>query len=301
MAFINALFYIVLITFNASVLADCDLQRVKVQILGSGGPELTDGRASSSYLIWLDGKGIGLIDAGSGSSLNYEKSKAKVNDLEFIAFTHFHVDHSADFPAYVKGAYFTHRTQNLHIFGPKGNKFMPAATEFVDRLYGEQGVFSYLNNYISKSKESDFKMTAKNVSLRNHKKQSVYQTGNYALSATPVHHGPLPALAWRIDLAGCSIAFSGDMSNQFETLAILAKGADILIAHNAVPESQQGAGRHLHMPPSAIGEIAEKAKVKKLILSHRMKRTLGSEQQTLSLIKKSYKGPVIFANDLDIF
>lgn len=301
MTLINALFCTLLLLFNTAVLADCERQRVKVQVLGSGGPELTDGRASSSYLIWLDGKGIGLIDAGSGSSLNYEKSKAKVNDLEFIAFTHFHVDHSADFPTYVKGAYFTQRTQNLHIFGPTGNKLMPAATEFIERFYGEQGVFSYLNNYVSKTKGSNFKIIAKNVSLSKHTKQSVYQADNYSLSAIPVHHGPLPALAWRIDLAGCSIAFSGDMSNQFETLAILAKGADMLIAHNAVPESQHGAGRHLHMPPSEIGKIAQQAKVKKLILSHRMKRTLGSEQQTLSMIKKSYKGPVIFANDLDTF
>jgi ribonuclease BN (tRNA processing enzyme) len=55
------------------------------------------------------------------------------------------------------------------------------------------------------------------------------------------------------------------------------------------------------MPPSVIGQIAEKAHVKHLVLSHRMLRTLGKEDQTRSEIKKRYSGPVEFANDLDCF
>jgi ribonuclease BN (tRNA processing enzyme) len=55
------------------------------------------------------------------------------------------------------------------------------------------------------------------------------------------------------------------------------------------------------MPPSVIGQVAGYAQVKELILSHRMLRTLGKEDQTLSAIKKRYSGPVEFANDLDCF
>jgi len=293
--------FISLLVFNSIVLAECQSQRVYVQVLGSGGPELTDGRASSSYLVWLDGKGIVLIDAGPGSSLNYEKSGAKLNDLEAVLFTHFHVDHSADFSAYVKGSYFTHRSRDIQLFGPESNHLMPSATEFTDRLLGKQGVYPYLQDYISLSKKSNFKINAKNISLTKHDKQSVYKSNDYSLSAIPVHHGPLPALAWRINVAGCSISFSGDMSNRFQTLAVLATGSDILIAHNAIPESQKGVGRKLHMPPSEIGNIAQQAKVKKLILSHRMTRTLGGEQDTLAKIRKYYKGTVLFANDMDRF
>jgi len=42
---------------------------VALQVLGSGGPIADDGRASSSYLIWVDGKSRVLIDAGGGSFL----------------------------------------------------------------------------------------------------------------------------------------------------------------------------------------------------------------------------------------
>ena len=56
-----------------------------------------------------------------------------------------------------------------------------------------------------------------------------------------------------------------------------------------------------HMPPSVIGQIAQQAHVKRLVLSHRMLRTLGKESQSLSEIRKNFSGPVAFANDLDCF
>lgn len=296
------LFYFSILFLCSSVLfAQCQSQRVKVQVLGSGGPEMSDGRASSSYLVWLDNKGIVLIDAGAGSSLNYERSGAKLTDLQVFAFTHFHVDHSADFPAFIKGSYFTRRNQDLFVLGPMGNKLMPSATEFIDRMLGIHGVFLYLSDYVTANKTSPYKIVTKNIPLEEHGKQTVYTADDFLLQAIPVHHGSLPALAWRIDVAGCAISFSGDMSNQFHTLASLAKNSDLLIAHNAIPESQRGAGRALHMPPSEIGIIAQKAGVRKLILSHRMKRTLGREQETKNIIKQSFKGSIVFAEDMDSF
>jgi ribonuclease BN (tRNA processing enzyme) len=50
-----------------------------------------------------------------------------------------------------------------------------------------------------------------------------------------------------------------------------------------------------------IGHLAREAKVKQLVLSHRMRRTLGHETETIEAIKKSYAGPVAFANDLECF
>jgi ribonuclease BN (tRNA processing enzyme) len=59
--------------------------------------------------------------------------------------------------------------------------------------------------------------------------------------------------------------------------------------------------RNLHMPPSVIGRIAADAHVKRLVLSHRMLRTLGKEGQTRTEIRERYPGPVQFADDLDCF
>jgi ribonuclease BN (tRNA processing enzyme) len=75
----------------------------------------------------------------------------------------------------------------------------------------------------------------------------------------------------------------------------------LFIVHNAVPEGAVGVERRLHMPPSVIGQIAGDAQVKHLVLSHRMLRTLGKENQTEAEIKKRFSGPMEFANDLDCF
>jgi ribonuclease BN (tRNA processing enzyme) len=111
----------------------------------------------------------------------------------------------------------------------------------------------------------------------------------------------VPALAWRVEIGGKVIVFSGDTNGEGYGLVRLAMNADLFVAHNAVPEGAVGVERRLHMPPSVIGQIAENASVKELVLSHRMLRTLGKEDQTRSEIKKHYLGPVEFANDLDCF
>jgi hypothetical protein len=63
----------VLIAFAYSVVAqaasNCTGGGVEIPVLGSGGPEMQDKRASSSYLIWRNGKARLLVDAGGGSAL----------------------------------------------------------------------------------------------------------------------------------------------------------------------------------------------------------------------------------------
>lgn len=278
----------------------CTDNDVRLQVLGSGGPELNDGRASSSYLIWANQKAIALIDVGGGSSLNYELSNAKFEDLDLIAFSHFHVDHSADFPVLIKSSFFSSRQRPLPIFGPDSNKIMPSTDDFMQSMFGEKGSFKYLGNYLTPKGQQEYWLNSHSVIADKQKIQSFQVTPSLTLSTISVHHGPLPALAWRVDIKGCSITFSGDMNNDFHTLEKLAVETDILVAHNAIPESATGVARNLHMPPSEIGLVSNKANVKKLIISHRMNRTLGIENITKQQIQKSYSGSIVFADDLDI-
>jgi ribonuclease BN (tRNA processing enzyme) len=298
LARLSTFLLISLTVFSCASYAQCQKQRVSLQILGSGGPELNDQRASSSYLVWLDGKAQVMIDAGGGSSYNFEKSGADFNDIKAVVFTHFHVDHSADFSEYIKYSYFSSRKNDLSVYGPAGNDVMPAASEFINALFEKDGVYRYLNNYIDTNNNNSYHINTTDVSLE--ESRSEYQINReIKLTAVPVHHGPLAAVAWRVDAAGCSITFSGDMSNKYNVLAALAKNTDILVAHNAVPEVANRFAHHLHMPPSEIGKISNEAKVKKLVLSHRMNRTLGIEEETLENIRKSYGGAIEFSNDLD--
>jgi ribonuclease BN (tRNA processing enzyme) len=285
----------------AAFAQSCGAHGVAVQVLGSGGPELQDKRASSSYLIWQDGLARVLVDAGGGSALRFGESGAQMSDLDVILFSHLHVDHSGDFAALIKSSWFEDRKRNLPIYGPPGNEYFPATTEFVADFFGEKhGAYRYLSELLATDEEGDYKMQPHDVTATE-TPVAVFRNGDFSASAVHVVHGGAPALAWRIEIGGKSVVFSGDTNGDGEGLPRLAANADLFVAHNAVPEGATGIERRLHMPPSVIGQIAQQAHVKKLVLSHRMLRTLGKEDQTLAEIRKKYAGPVQFANDLDCF
>jgi ribonuclease BN (tRNA processing enzyme) len=278
----------------------CGGQGVAVQVLGSGGPELQDKRASSSYLVWQDGQARVLVDAGGGSALRFGESGANMSQLDVILFTHFHVDHSADFTALIFSSWFEERNRPLPVYGPVGNTAFPSTVDFVHAFFNARnGIYRYLSVLLVPQEEGGYGSQAHNVV--GDPSSAAFRDEHLTAYAARVIHGGVPALAWRVEIGGKSIVFSGDTNGEGADLVRLAKDADLFIAHNAVPEGATGVERRLHMPPSVIGEIAQEAHVKRLVLSHRMLRTLGKEEQSESEIRKSFSGPVAFANDLDCF
>ena len=281
--------------------ATCSGHGVQVQVLGSGGPELEDKRASSSYLIWQEGRPRLLVDSGGGSALRFGQAGAHVAQLDAVLFTHLHIDHSADFPALIKSSYFEERELPLPVYGPPGNESFPSTTEFVADLFdGKRGAYRYLAQFLA-GKDGGYLLQAHDVVLTTHEVRTVLTTRDVSLAATQVIHGGVPAIAWRVSLGGRVIVFSGDTNGENGNLERLAKAADVLVAHNAVPEGETGAARELHMTPSVIGRIARSAAVARVVLSHRMLRTLGRESETRAVIARLYSGPVAFADDLDCF
>ncbi|VAW58155.1 hypothetical protein MNBD_GAMMA11-866, partial [hydrothermal vent metagenome] len=240
---------------------------IKLQVLGSGGPEINDGLASASFLLWVKGKARIMVDAGGGSSLNFEKASARFNDLDAILLTHLHVDHSAALPVYVKAGYFTARSTALAVYGPGAGGEFPSTERFIKGFFSDQapGVYPYLSDNIRLQPSTDFLLKPLSVKPSGNIWQKKI-TDKIRISAIDVVHGPVPALAWRIDYGACSVSFSGDMNGSSGHLQKLAKNTDLLVANNAIP---QGAGRmakNLHMTPQKIAEIASEAQVKKLAL-----------------------------------
>jgi len=269
--------------------------KIALQVLGSGGPESGDKRASSAYIIWIDGKSRILIDFGGGASLRFEEVNAKIQDLDVILLTHLHVDHTADIPALLKSSFFTRASGDLHVYGPDDNNFMPSTKKFIERLFEEDnGAWQYLGDHLDGSARLQLKAHTINDTR---KIKTIYKQGDISIAAVSVHHGPIPALAFRVNIGDKSITFSGDMNGDNHTLEELAKDTNILVAHNAVPKGATGVSTQLHMTPNIIGQIAQKAQPKKLVLSHRMLRTLGKEKETKKEVNKYYKGTIKFAND----
>jgi len=224
-----------------------------------------------------------------------------MSQVDVFLFSHYHVDHSSDFPALVFSSWFGDRKRPLPVFGPSGNETMPSTTEFVRDLFGDpHGAWRYLSEMVEPNPEGTYELQPHNVAS-SAMPVLVFRNADMAASAVSVVHGPFPALAWRVEIAGKRIVFSGDTNGEGQGLTQLASGADLFVAHNAVAEGATGLERRLHMPPSVIGTIAANARVKQLVLSHRMLRTLGKEEQTQTEIRRRFSGPILFANDLDCF
>jgi ribonuclease BN (tRNA processing enzyme) len=279
----------------------CGSTGLAVQVLGSGGPEMQDKRASTSYLIWDHGRATVIMDAGGGSALRFGESGAQMSQVDVILFSHFHVDHSGDFPALVFSSWFEDRKRPLPVYGPPGNEFMPSATEFVRDLFSEpRGAWRYLSELVEPSTKGTYTLEAHDV-MAGSTPALVFRNSKMSVYAVRVIHGAFPSLAWRVEMGGKRIVFSGDTNGDGDGLTQLAFDADLFIAHNAVREGATGVERRLHMPPSVIGTIAGNAHVKRLVLSHRMLRTLGTETETEAEIRSHFSGPIAFANDLDCF
>jgi len=303
--FINALVIFVCVSFLGKPLPgtaqSCGSSGLALQVLGSGGPEVEDKRASTSYLIWENARARVIVDAGGGSALRFGESGARLSQVDVFLFSHFHVDHSSDFPALIFSSWFGDRNRPLPVFGPSGNKFMPSTTEFVHDLFSDpHGAWRYLSEMLEPNPEGTYELQPHNVSPSS-TPVLVFRDADMAVYAVSVVHGPFPALAWRVEIGGKRIVFSGDTDGEGQGLTQLASNADIFVAHNAVPEDATGVERRLHMPPSVIGTTAANAHVKQLVLSHRMLRTLGKEDGTKAEIGRRFSGPILFANDLDCF
>lgn len=272
---------------------------IKVQVLGSGGPELNDSRASSAYIIWVDNKSKILVDFGGGAALRFEEVKAKIEDLDIILLTHLHIDHTADLPALLKASFFSNRFKDIEIYGPDKGLFVPDTKTFINRLFeNKKGAWEYMGDFLDGN--AQFKLQTNTIPFSKEIK-TIYDKNNIKIEAISVNHGPIPATAYKVSIDGKSITFSGDMSGKYSTLEKLAVNSNILIAHNAVPKGAQGVAKNLHMTPDIIGYISKEAKIKNLVLSHRMLRTLGKEDITKEEIRKYYEGKINFAEDKSIY
>ena len=120
------------------------------------------------------------------------------------------------------------------------------------------------------------------------------------ISAIATHHGDCPSIAYRIDYAGDSIVFSGDIdASAVSNLVKLAKSCSLLVFHCAVldPPNSPSQLYALHTPPHRIGEAARDAGAKRLILSHIAPDVESASRAVLRSILASYAAPVTFAHD----
>ena len=269
-----------------------------LRVLGSGGPIPDDGRASSGVLVSDGERARVLVDAGGGTFLRFAEAGARMADLDVIALTHLHADHSAEVPALLKGAYFDGPRRDLALLGPTGAGLFPDVGAWARAQFGaDGGAYAYLS-WLLDPHEGPFTLDV--IALDHHARTpTVAWSGDgLVLRAVGVGHGPVPALAYRVELAGRVAVFAGDMNGQNDHLAGFARGADVLVMHHAIPEAATGVAARLHARPSEIGRIAAASRVPHLVLSHHMARSLRDLPAALRTIRRVYPGRVSVASDL---
>ena len=261
---------------------------VTLQVLGSGGPNDISGRASSGYLVWIDGKSKIMIDAGSGTALRFGEAGARMSDLEFMGISHLHTDHSIDLFSLIKRGYFSERDKPLTIAGPSGNADYVAFSAFVENFLKS---YSYLNHYDLEIKTIDANLPGKGL--------LVWSEGEIKVYSFAVEHANAPTLAYRVVTPKGDIVFTSDNNASATGMDAFIKDANILVMHFPINEQDEESGQPFwHANPSKIGQVALKAQPKLLVLSHFMDLSLNNKSDSLNKVQASYEGPIIFANDL---
>ena len=290
--------YITLVSNAHSSSKHCGDEGVWIEILGAGSGELNDGQASPSYLIWHDNVARVLVDAGSGSQIGFEKSGARFESIEAIALTQLKPDHSGDLPAYISAAQSDTRDTRLTIMGPTGDGDVHISTrELMQRLFGASGAYPYLANTIKPRASLGYRVRSVDIPATGSKRWAQYQTEHVKMSAIPVHHGDVPALAWRIEIADQIVVFTGAFNNSKNVVASFAKDTDALVVSHAIPENSRGTLRERYARPSQLGRVAAQAEARMMILGHRNGRTRGRESISRGAMEEHYDGAILFAND----
>jgi ribonuclease BN (tRNA processing enzyme) len=132
------------------------------------------------------------------------------------------------------------------------------------------------------------------------KPREIFRQGDVAISAITGHHGDAPAVIYRIDHAGKSVTFTGDIDAEgLPALRRIAKGSDLLVFNSVVldPPGSPAILYTLHTPPQAIGALARDVGAGALLLSHLSPAVEQAQAAVTASIRGTYAKSVTFAAD----
>jgi len=216
---------------------------MQVTILGSGTCVPSLKRYPSSALVRLGGLTI-LVDIGPGIMGQLLKLGVDMDEIDGIFLSHFHLDHCADLAPFLFSAKYPEFTREKKLFlagGPGLKDWMAGVKKVFGSIDLPEGYFECIE------------LSAEQLDLP-----------GISLTHMPMVHKP-ESLGYRFtDDTGFSLVYSGD-TDVTENLVRLAENADILICESAMPDGMKVSG---HLTPSLAGEMAQRAKVKTLVLTH---------------------------------
>jgi ribonuclease BN (tRNA processing enzyme) len=273
-------------------------------VLGSGGPG-AGGRAGSSHLVLIDGVPRILVDAGPGSFVRLGETGLSLDNVDIVLLTHLHADHAGELPGLVKARAVSVRApMEFKIFGPQGHAaignaaYFPSTSEFIDLLFGAKGAFAYLTDFAGHIAFHVEDLPGQ--PLPGQEPVILFAERDLIIRAIAGHHADAPAVIYRIDYAGKSITFTGDIDPEgLGNLQKIAGDTDLLVFNSVVldPPHSPPILYTLHSPPNAIGRVAKACNVHGLLLAHLSEATDKNRGEVEKSIREFYRGPITFASD----
>ena len=287
------------------------MNNLKLHVLGSGTPQPNKERWGSGFIIENHNELI-MFDCGPASTYKMIQMGLDPRKVNALFFTHHHSDHDLDYPTFLMTRWETSLglEKELEIFGPP-----PTETLTKKLIDIEEGAFAHdliartrhplsLNSY----KRRGGKLPRK---LPLFKPKDIFPgdkvcRSNWEVKTSLAEHVQpfLDSLAYRIEISGKSIVFTGDTS-PCDSVEKLAYGADYLVSLcialqdqiSGTPEAEYMMG---HMD---AGYLAKNSKVKNLILVHEA-LNISSENnfiEAINDINKIFDGNVIQSHELTTY
>ena len=242
-------------------------------ILGSGTCVPSLERQPCSVLIRHRGFVI-LVDAGPGILGQVLKAGLGIDDIDAVFLSHFHLDHCADLAPFLFATKYPEFTRSKPLLLAGG----PGLSRWFDGL---RQVFGH-----------SIDLPDGYFECRELAAEGQIVLPGIAVAYAPMAHKP-ESLGYRFcDSTGFSLVYSGD-TDVTDALVTLASGADILICEAATPDAMKAPG---HLTPALAGELARKAGVGQLVLTHFYPACQGVDMAAQA--GQNFSGEIIAAEDL---
>lgn len=245
---------------------------MELVILGSGTCVPTLERGPSGYALMIGGHLI-LMDGGSGSLRRLLEARLSYRDIDYILYSHPHIDHTAELLPLLFALKNTPgflREKKLTILAPKG---FGAIYNGLLSIYGDWVISPSYEIELIELWDDEFK------------------ANGWKAKSKPMHHRM--AIGYRIEMSdGKTLVYSGDTGICSEIIE-LARGADLLIIECSFPD---GIGVEGHLTPSEAGKIARASAAKKLVLTHLY--PICDDYDVVTQCRAVYDGEVVLARDL---
>ena len=256
---------------------------MRAVIIGSGSSRPDADRSSPSQVIEVGDEAL-LFDCGPGTGQNLMKAGINPATIRRLFLTHLHMDHCLEFPSIVFGSYLLGKKDKWYLYGPRGT------VDFCSLLF--EKVFSYAPEIVRTIREEGLEIIPKEVTAGR-----VFENENYRINSAPTEHG-ISSFAFRIESREGTVVISGD-TRPCKSLIELAEGADVLIHECSFPDDMIEFARMTnHSVPSEVGDVANQAGVKKVILTHLFPACKGREKEMVKSVNSKFGGEVIASFDL---